>query len=69
MNRSRVARPESSKGVVASTTPFEDSGRATRPWPWSLLPLVQFTQHSYNDAFPNPRMKPVVLAGWDGRFL
>ena len=27
----RVARPESSKGVLASTTPFEDSRHATLP--------------------------------------
>jgi predicted helicase len=27
----RVARPESSKGVVEPSTPFEDSGRATQP--------------------------------------
>jgi len=27
-----VARPESSKGVLDASTPFEDSGRATLPW-------------------------------------
>src|SRR5439155_2776963 len=31
--RGSVARPESSKGVEQTTsTPFEDSGRATVPW-------------------------------------
>src|SRR6266852_2040767 len=36
-----VARPESSKGVLQSTTPFEDSGRATRHhWHRLLWPGV-----------------------------
>jgi len=48
-----VARPESSKGVVKPSTPFEDSGRATRSRSWSSL-LAPLT------------IAVVFLLGWDG---
>jgi hypothetical protein len=38
--RFRVARPESSKGVVDTGTPFEDSGRATHSMVYEFSPLA-----------------------------
>jgi hypothetical protein len=38
-----VARPESSKGVLDASTPFEDSGRAPQPYVSETVNRLQFS--------------------------
>jgi putative membrane-bound dehydrogenase-like protein len=48
----RMARPESSKGVAAGTTPSEDSGRGTQPGQSALTDLLQTVAPKRTDVKP-----------------